>query len=131
MKACFRGRGHHGRGIIGVEIIVSVALLAVLAVLAVDLIMDAHRGREQDLWRRSAAWAADGQLQRYQAGAPFDSMPPAGVLPEAIRLETRTEPGGDAWTGFSRVTVIATARMPSGREVREQARGYVCTEERP
>ena len=122
----------HRRGmLLGTEVIVAVVLIGMLAAVAAKALMDYHHLREQHVWRRAAGWAAAGQLQRVQAGAPLDSLPLPGVVPDEITLETHTEPGQGQWAEFSRVTVTATAAMPSGRSVREQVSGYVGGEVTP
>ena len=117
------------RGIIAAEVVVSIALIALMAVLATDAVLDYHHARDRYLRRQAAAWAAAGQLQRYQVGAPIDTRPPDGLVPEGITLETVVEPARDRWHGFNRVTVIATADLRAGtKQVQEQVTGYVPAE---
>lgn len=119
------------RAIMGTEIVVSIGLMMLIAALTAKAVLDYHRVRDRCLGRQAAAWAADAQLQRYRAGAPFDSRPPAGTIPETVTLEARSEPGREQWEGFTRVTVIATNRTPSGSEVTEQLSAYLPAEVTP
>jgi hypothetical protein len=111
-----------------VEVIVSVGLLAMLSVLSIDAIMRYRRAADEYFWRRAAIHAVDGQIQRYRAGAPWDSLPPAGVMPPQVELTTRREPGQGPWQGLSRVTVLAHVELPGPREIHEQMSVYLPTE---
>ncbi len=115
------------RAMITTEIIIGIFLMMVLSVLAADTIFDYRDSSDAYFWRRAAGWAADAQLQRYQAGAAIDSPPP-GLIPEEITLKTSRQPGEGQWKGFSRVTVTATVIQPTGKLVREQISGYVRAE---
>lgn len=119
------------RGIVGTEIVVSTALLMLMAVLAVDAALAYYHTSDYYLWRQAAAWAAAGQLQRYQAGAPIDSRPPDGLVPDRITFETVVTPGRDQWQGFNRITVIASATLPTGKRIDERISGYVPQEVTP
>lgn len=116
-----RGR----RGVLLTEILVSIALLAVLGALATSVMMDYYRVRERYVWQQAARWAAAAQLQRIHAGAPWDSAPPDGTVSEEVRLEITNQPGRGPWEGYQLVTVVATVEMARGLPVREQVRGYV------
>ncbi len=120
------------RGLVAAEAVTGIALMALIAALAADAVFDYQHLRDRYYWRQAAAWAAAGQLQRYQAGAPIDSRPPAGIVPDEIALETLVEPGRDQWRGLDRVTVVATATSPyGGRAAHEQISGYVPVEVTP
>lgn len=107
------------------EILVGMAIMAVVAALAADAIAGYYRVRRQYDWRRAAAWAAAGQLQRYQAGAPIDSAPPGNLWPEEIHLKTAARPGQGPWQGFQLITVTATVEDGHGPAIHEQVSGYV------
>lgn len=113
------------------ETVISIALLAAIAGLATDAVLDYHQVRDQYLSRQAAVWVAESQLQRIRLGAPIDSRPPAELVPDTISLETRVEPGGGQWRGFNRVTVVATATLPTGRKITEQIAGYARAEAKP
>ena len=117
--------GYVRRGIIGTEVVVGLGLLVVIAGLTAKGVFDYRRGNDIAIVRRAALWAAEGQLRRLNAGAALDSQPPAGVLPEYIRLQTRAEPASGQWAGFQRVTVTATAEPGWCAAVHERVVGYV------
>jgi len=116
-----RGR----RGVMLTEILVSIALLAVLGTLAASVTMNYYSVRERYVWQQAARWAAAAQLQRIHAGAVWDSAPPDGTVSEQILLETTSQPGRGPWDGYQLVTVVATVEMARGLPLREQVRGYV------
>ena len=123
---------HRGRrGVLTIETLVAVAIMATVSVMAADAIRNYYRTRDQYLWRQAAAWAAAGQLQRYQAGAPIDSAPPENLWQPQIRLQTTVAPGEGAWQGFSRVTVTAAVDRPRNRNICERVSGYVRLEGKP
>ncbi|HSW46210.1 MAG TPA: hypothetical protein VLM89_11640 [Phycisphaerae bacterium] len=121
---------HHGNrfgrpGIFITEVVIGTSILAVISALAITAVISYCRVRDQYLWRQTAAWAAAGQLQRYQAGAPLDSRPPEGLIPEKVRLLTQADPGQGDWKGFNRVTVTATVDLPNAPPIHERVIGYV------
>ena len=118
-------RKGRARGFIEIEVVMSVAILTVVTILAAEGIFSYYRAHRQQVARQAAAWAADAQLQRYQAGAPIDSAPPAGMIPEEIVLTTRVQPGKGPWQGFNLVTVTATTAISPSGEVREEISGYL------
>jgi len=107
------------------EILVSIALLAVLGALAASVTMDYYSVRERYVWQQAARWAAAAQLQRIHAGAAWDSAPPDGTVSEQILLETTSQPGRGPWEGYQLVTVVARVETARGLPVHEQVRGYV------
>jgi type II secretory pathway pseudopilin PulG len=119
------------RGVLTIETLVAVMILAVVSAMAADAISNYYRTRDQYLWRQAAAWAAAGQLQRYQAGAPIDSTPPENLWQPEIRLQTTVAPGEGDWQGFSRVTVTATVDRPRKQTICERFSGYVRLEGKP
>jgi len=122
---------HRREGLIGIEVVVSIVLMTLLAGVVATAILDYHKTQDRFVWRQSALWAAEAQLQRYRAGAEIDSLPPDGVLPEQISLETLVEAGQDQWKGFDRVVVTAIADLPNGTTLREQVSGYLPKEVSP
>ena len=116
------------RGIALTDVIVSTALMALIVATATKGIADYYGVREHERWYRAAAWAAEAQLQRYQAGVPIDTPMPDGMFPPEVTVRTSVEPGQGQWQGFGRMTVTATATTVRGRTVRRQFRGYVRTE---
>jgi len=90
-----------------------------------------HRAQDQYTWRQAALLSAEAQFQRLRAGAPADSLPPAGTLADGIELSADIVPGTGTWEGFDRVTVTASAAIPSGGRVAEKVSGYARKEVRP
>ncbi|MBN2447824.1 MAG: hypothetical protein JXO22_13920 [Phycisphaerae bacterium] len=109
----------------------SLTLLAVIAAVAGKAVWDYRQMQDAYLYRQAAAWAADAQLQRYRLGAPIDSRPPAQVVPETITFETKVDAGQGQWQNFNRITVIATANLPNGKQVSERITAYVPSELKP
>jgi len=120
-----------GRGMIWAELAVCIPIVALLVALTMSGFVSYYRVRSEGVARQAAAWAAGAQMQRYQAGAALDSVPPAGVLPPEIALKTTTQPAQGDWEGFQLVTVTATYEIGVGRSVREHVSGYVQKEGRP
>ena len=118
-------------GIMGVDLIVTFALMAGMAALAGDAVIRYRHAQDEYFWRRAALLAADAQLKRYEAGAPLDSLPPAGMIPTQITLKTHREPARNDWRGFNRVTVVATAVLSNGQTAHEQISIYLPEEARP
>ena len=119
------------RGIMAAEIVVSVAIMAMMAALAARAVHDYFHARDCDTWYRAVAWAADAQWQRCRAGAPVDSRPPADLVPDRITFQTRVEPGRGPWQGFNHVTVTAGAIASRGKRIEERVSGYMPAEVRP
>lgn len=118
------------RGFVVVEVVTAVALAALMAAFAAKAIIDYRRAVACDQAHRAVLWAAAAQLQRYQAGAPLDSLPPAGSIAEDIAIETTQTDGQGTWAGFQQITV--TARTTSlDRPVQACVSGYVPREVRP
>jgi type II secretory pathway pseudopilin PulG len=120
-----------GRGIIWTEVAVALPILALVTALALAGLVSYYRARSDAVARQAAGWAAAAQLQRYQAGAALDSVPPPGVLPPEITLSTTTQPAPAEWEGSQRVTVTAAYEIGVGRSVRERVSGYVRREAQP
>jgi hypothetical protein len=121
-----RQTGHRTRrAIVATETVLGLALMMLMAGLVTQAVVSYRRTSGAYYWRQAAGWAAEAQLQRYEAGAPLDSLPPPGMIPEDITLHTRHEPGRGSWEGFERVTVTATAALPAGKSVREEFTAYV------
>ena len=129
MRSTGLGRGR--RGVLTIETLVAVSIMAVVSAMATNAIWSYYQTRDQYLWREAAAWAAAGQLQRYQAGAPIDSAPPENLWQPDIRLQTTVAPGEGAWQGFGRVTVTATVDRPKKQKICERLSGYVRLEGKP
>ena len=119
------------RGVLATDVVASIVLMGLIAALTAKGAIDYHHLRDHYTFRQAAAWAADAQWQRYRAGAAIDSPPPDGLIPETITLETTVEPGHGGWQGFRRVTVVATARLPTGQYVHEEVSGYLPGEIKP
>ncbi len=119
------------RAIVAVQLVVAIGLLFGLAALTVGAMMAYHRSEESSFWRRAAFLAADAQWKRLLSGAPVESMPPEGAIPDAILLKTNCEPGRGDWEGLRRCTVTASVAMPSGRTAREQVSGYLSAGGQP
>lgn len=116
---------------IDVEMVSALALIALIALTLARVLYDYGQSADAIAWRQVALSAAQAQLQRYQAGAPIDSVPPAGVLPDEVALNTHAEPATGQWQGFTRVTVTAEVTNVRGGPVREQACGYLPREVTP
>jgi hypothetical protein len=119
------------QGIAVVEVAVTVALMMMTAIFAAEAMFAYRHAQDRYIHQQAARWAAAGQLQRYQAGAPLDSLPPEGVLSEAITLKTDVQDGQGPWAGFDRVTVTAEVKLPNGKQTAEQIRGYVPRRSEP
>ena len=128
-----RTAGHSSlrRGFFLLEVAASILLLGVMAGLTAVAVY--RHGQTRMVYARTqrVAWAADAQLQRIQAGAGLESLPPPGVLAEKVTLVTTSEPGRGDWDGFTLVTVTATAPVKRGKVARARSRGYVRTEREP
>ncbi len=109
----------------------SLAVLALIVVVATMGITDYYRMREHELWRRAAAWAADAQLQRYHVGVALGTPPPPNVVQPEVTLSTATEPGQGQWQGLTHVTVTATVTVRTGARIRQTSRGYIRREAGP
>ncbi len=119
------------RGSVLFEAVIGIVLLGLVIALAADAMFTYQKSRNQAIDRQAMLWAASGQLQRITAGAAPDSLPPEGMLPTGISLQTRTDAGEGQWQGFTRVTVTATAVSYGGQEFREQVSGFIRMEGRP
>lgn len=119
------------KGMIELEVVMGVVLLGIILLVAADAILSASRMQDGYTVRQAALQAASAQLQRHRAGAPLDSLPPDGLIPDCIALDTTAEPGTGAWAGFDRVRVRAIVTLPSGGIVREEVTGYVRREAAP
>jgi hypothetical protein len=114
------------RAVIAAELFVGVALLVLLAALAAQAIFSHARADDAQYRQRAVSCAAAAQLQRCQAGAPLDSTPPAGLVPEDVKLTTSHTAGRGDWQGFQFVTVTASAVTPRGQTVKASISGYVA-----
>lgn len=123
MRTCHHRRQR--RALYVNEVIYSVGILGLMTFMTIDAVTAYCRTSDQYAWRQAALWAATGQLQRYQAGAPLDSTPPEAVVPEQVKLKTDATPAAGDWAGFDRVTVTATVELPFKRMITERVTGYV------
>ena len=119
------------RGYIWAEVVVCIPIVGLLIALTAAGFTQYYRFRSESIGHQAAAWVAAGQLQRYQAGAPLDSIPPPGVLPPEVTLKTSAKPGQGPWEGFQLVTVTATFALGEKHTVRERISGYVRSEVKP
>ena len=118
-------------GFIDVEIITALALLALITGTLASVLRTYRSANQAMTWRQTALAAAQAQFQRYQAGAPIGSNPPAGVVPEELKLKTDAKPGTGDWRGFNHITVTATFDGLREGPIRETVQGYVPGEVRP
>ncbi len=112
-------------GFIMLELAVALFVVGVLVILAAGTITEYARTRDHYAWREAATWAAEAQLQRLLAGAPRDSRPPSGSLPNEITLAQHAAPGQGPWTGFDLITVTATVTREHHKPIHESARFYL------
>jgi hypothetical protein len=119
------------RGVIVLELVVGLAILMLLVGMSALTLQRFAKTQAHYAAREAAAWAAEAQLARIQAGAAPDSAPPAGLLAREITLATRTTPGGGCWSEFTLVSVTATFTPRHGKPVTETARGYARMEISP
>lgn len=119
------------RAFVVADAIIGVALIGLIVTMSLTGMIGHERAVDVAHWQQAALLAADGQLQRLRAGAEFDSLPPAGVVPEPIELETTHMPATGQWEGFTLMTVTAHAITPSGRPVRAEIRGYIPARSQP
>lgn len=110
------------------EVIASLPLLGLLVALAGAGVLRHQRLRAEYSARQTAAWAAAAQLQRYQAGASMDSLPPDNLLTPEVKLVTQTQSAAPPWEGYSLVTVTATVGLNESDAVSERVSGYVRQE---
>jgi type II secretory pathway pseudopilin PulG len=110
------------------EVIASLPLLGLLVALAGAGVLRHQRVRAEYSARQTAAWAAAAQLQRYQAGASMDSLPPDNLLTPEVKLVTQTQSAAPPWEGYSLVTVTATVGLNESDAVSERVSGYVRQE---
>jgi Tfp pilus assembly protein PilV len=117
--------------VIVLELVVGLAILMLLVGMSALTLQRFAKTQAHYAAREAAAWAAEAQLARIQAGAAPDSAPPAGLLAREITLATRTTPGGGCWSEFTLVSVTATFTPRHGKPVTETARGYARMEISP
>lgn len=117
---------YHRRGVLLIEVALSLLLVGMLAGLTAYTLAQFSRARGQYTLRESAAWAAEGALQRFLAGAPLNSQPPADLIPPGIELAVRHEPGAGEWAAMTRVCVTATVSSRHRRPIVEEVCGYVA-----
>ena len=113
------------RGFIILELVVCVTVLGFLLVVFAQLMETYERANQRYAWRQAAAWAADAQLQRYLAGAAFDSVPPEGTIPPRVHLATTVQPGEGVWSELDLVTVTARVDLRRQRPIEERAVCYL------
>ena len=118
-------------GLIITEVLICIPIMALLASLGAISVMNYQRARHVSAARQMVAWAASAQLQRIQAGAAIDSLPPAGVIPADVELKTTSTPGQSQWQGFQLVSVSATMRLNAKENVSERISAYVAAEAKP
>jgi type II secretory pathway pseudopilin PulG len=111
-----------------VELAIALFVVAVLAGATAYTLMHFAQTRAHYALRQTAAWAADGQLQRLMAGAPLDSLPPEGTISSGIELTIRHQGGDGVWSSMTLVCVQATVTPRHAKRVVEEACGYVTTE---
>lgn len=114
------------RGVLLIEVALSLLLVGMLAGLTAYTLAQFSRARGQYTLREGAAWAAEGALQRFLAGAPLNSQPLADLVPPEIALTVRHEPGAGDWAAMTRVCVRATVSARHSRPIVEEVCGYVA-----
>lgn len=119
------------RGVLIIESAVALTVLGVITALAINATFGFAKAQSQYHHRMAAAWAADAQMQRYLAGAPIDSSPPEGSLPEGVILSTTVEPGTGTWKAFDLVTISASIQPKHGNAITESVRCYLRREVSP
>lgn len=119
------------RGFSVIEVTVGIVLLGMIVALSSQAIFSYQRTRNELIDRQALIWAASAQLERIAAGAALDSRPPGGFLPEGVSLYAEAEPGRGDWSGFTRVTVTATATVAGGKRLREQISRFIPAEDKP
>ncbi len=118
-------------GFILLELAIALFVVTVLTGATAYTLMHFGKTRAHYAARQTAAWAADGQLQRLMAGAPLDSLPPDGTLSADVQLTTRHEPGAGSWSAMTLVCVQAHVTPKYAQPITEQACGYVPVEALP
>ena len=108
----------------------AVVLAGLVAGLAANAVSDyvgvVHAGQA----RAATLWAAQAQLQRCQAGAPLESLPPTGTVDADITLKTARVPGEGQWSGLHCITVTAETHA-NGQPIQARVIGYAMAEGRP
>ena len=127
-----KGASAHGvMGLIFTEVLICIPIMGLLAGLGAVSMMNYQHARHVFAARQMAAWAASAQLQRLQAGAAIDSLPPAAVIPADVELKTTAIPGQGQWQNFQLVSVSATVHLNAKEKVSERISGYAATEAKP
>jgi len=121
----------NARGVLLIEVAISLFVATLLAGLTALTIQRFSRAREHYAWRDAAAWAAQGQLERIRAGARLDSQPPAGTVPEGIALAVAATAGEGEWSRFRLVRVRASCNPRRSRAIVEEVAAYLVTESQP
>jgi len=126
-----RPRPGNRRGIILLEALTAIGIIALTGGLLVSFVMPYLRTRNDVMLERTLRLAAQTQLDRYRAGVPLDAAPPAGLIPPDVKLQTTTAPAPEAWAGMTKVTVTAASEGSAGRPQRVTLSGYFAEAPRP
>jgi type II secretory pathway pseudopilin PulG len=122
---------HRQKAFITIEVAVALMVLGLLTAMTAQLIATYRNTLDHYAMRQVAVWAADAQLQRVLMGAPIDSQPPAGMISDRVKLETRMEPGTGEWAGCDCVTVLARVERKGKSPIVETVSAYVVREVKP
>ena len=114
------------RGVFILEAAVALAIIGLVLLAASTLLVSYQQAHEHFLAHRAAQLAAEGQMERFRAGARVIDGPVRD--PEAgprVELRVTSSPGAGDWRGLRRVTVTATVSARYGRRVVYELSGYV------
>jgi hypothetical protein len=118
------------RGLVHLEVIVSLGLaLTLIALFAAAILSYAAARREGDL-RRTLQLAASAELDRVRAG--LRPVPAAGTPAESatepgpLLVSLGAEDGTGVWAGLRQVRAVASKRVGPDRVVRVELQAYVA-----
>ena len=126
-----RPRRGNRAGFILLEALTGLGIIALMGALLVSFVVPYLKTRNDVMLERTLRLAAQAQIERYQAGVPLDTPLPQGFLPPDVQLQTTTAPATDAWSGMTKVTVMAASEGPAGRPQSVTLSGYLTEASQP
>ncbi len=116
------------RGVIIIELMASLGLMGLLAVLLGSMMVSYQRADQYYMTQRRLQLAVEGQMEAFRAGQP---LPDTGSTIPALGKVTLTihhRPGVGEWNGLVFVEIQASTKARGGRSVTAGLRAYLPLE---
>ena len=119
------------RGFIIIELVASLGLMGLLAVVLGSMMVSYQRADAYYMTQRRLQLAVEGKMEALRAGQPLPDTGSTITLPGKVILTIHHRPGAGEWSGLIFVEIRASTEAWKGRTVTAIIRAYLPPEKSP